>query len=355
MWIKTLCLASGLAVVVGLVWTVVEQPPDQPADRREGPPRVDDRGGPGGRFRAGERGGPAALFPGGGLERALSDLKLAEPKKAQAEAAVKAHQENVRKLMDLARAELLLKLSELLDPQEFKDFQAATDRFRGGPRDRLQDFAGRGEPGDRFRGNRGRGGRRLTADDIVERIMSFDKNKDGKITKDELPERMQDLIARGDTNKDGALDQEEVKKLAADLARDPTFPGFADRRGPGDGFGPRGRGGRGGFGPGGGLERALSDLKLPDKKKEAAEAIVRAHQAGIPKLMDLARADLLLKLKGVLSEEEFKNIKASLDRAPGFGARPPVPPPAGGPRSEVERKLDRLQQELDSLRREIRR
>src|SRR5262249_8203431 len=69
--------------------------------------------------------------------------------------------------------------------------------------------------GGRGRGDRGRGGpggfrgfgRGLSADQVVERIMSFDKNKDGKITKDELPERMQFLIERGDANKDGALDK----------------------------------------------------------------------------------------------------------------------------------------------------
>src|SRR5690242_16347443 len=50
----------------------------------------------------------------------------------------------------------------------------------------------------------------VSVDDIVERIMSFDKNKDGKVTKDELPERMHHLIEQGDTNKDGALDRDEV-------------------------------------------------------------------------------------------------------------------------------------------------
>src|SRR5262245_51683698 len=56
---------------------------------------------------------------------------------------------------------------------------------------------------------------RVSFDDIVERIMAFDKNKDGKVTKDELPERMHDLITRGDTNKDGALDKDEIRKLAS--------------------------------------------------------------------------------------------------------------------------------------------
>jgi Ca2+-binding EF-hand superfamily protein len=44
--------------------------------------------------------------------------------------------------------------------------------------------------------------------------MGFDKNGDGKVTKDELPERMQGLLEQADTNRDGALDREEVKRFA---------------------------------------------------------------------------------------------------------------------------------------------
>src|SRR5215510_10831162 len=100
---------------------------------------------------------------------------------------------------------------------------------------------------------------RISVEDIVERIMAFDKNKDGKVTKDELPERMHDLIARGDTNKDGALDKDEIRKLATDLPREGAFRGFGPggRGGPGGGFGPFG-----GFRPGGGIEGALDGLKL---------------------------------------------------------------------------------------------
>lgn len=50
---------------------------------------------------------------------------------------------------------------------------------------------------------------------FVERIMSNDKNKDGKVTKDELPENMQRLLDRFDTNKDEAIDKEEAEKGAA--------------------------------------------------------------------------------------------------------------------------------------------
>ena len=195
----------------------------------------------------------------------------------------------------------------LADPADNKDGKKGGDAKQdGGPGAR--GGRGRGGPG----GFRGRG---LSVDQIVDRIMSFDKNKDGKITKDELPERMQYLIEKGDTNKDGALDKDEVKALATKLQTEGIaglggFPGFG--------------GGRG-FGPGGGAERALNDLNLSDqKKKDAAEALVKAHEENVKKLMELARSELLLKMKDVLSDEEYKKFKTELESRPA-----PRPAPRG--------------------------
>jgi hypothetical protein len=224
-------------------------------------------------------------------------LNLSETKRATAIAAVRAYEDNDRRLTELAGAALMLKMKEALSPEEFKKLREATGRFPPGP----------------F----GPGRRGLGAEDVVERIMSFDKNKDGKITKDELPERLQYLIEKGDTNKDGALDREEIRKLAADLERN---------RG---GFG-RGRAGRGRPGapaaPGGlplrVIERAVGDLKLSDAKKEQAGVAVKESQENVRKLTELARADLLLRMDEVLSEEEFQKFKTALDRQPAFGNRP---------------------------------
>src|SRR5262249_8038552 len=117
----------------------------------------------------------------------------------------------------------------------------------------------------------------ISVEDIVERIMAFDKDKKGKVTKDNLPERMHHLIELGDTNKDGALDRDEIKKLAAKLATAPGGVGGpraitvdrVDAR-----FGPvPGPGAPGGFGVGGALraggpgavEGVVDDLKLSGK------------------------------------------------------------------------------------------
>jgi hypothetical protein len=267
MWLVFALLA---AVIFGQ--TVAAQPPDRPP----GPP------GPGGRG------------PGGPLERAVDDLRLPQGKRDVAFAAIRVHQDNVGRLTDLASSGLLLKMKEVLSPEEFKALQEAADRSRRGP------------------------GRRATGDDVVEHIMSFDKNGDGKVTKDELPERMQYLIEKGDTNKDGALDKEEIKKLAAELAKEGTsLAGGPDGRGRGDNRASPGSGLTLGI-----IERAAGELKLPEKKKEATAAAVKAQQEQARMLTTMARAELLLQVSEILSEDDLKSFKAVLDRQPGVGERP---------------------------------
>ncbi len=53
-----------------------------------------------------------------------------------------------------------------------------------------------------------------TPHQIAERTFeAFDKNKDKKITPDELPERMKAMVERADADKDGAVTEEELEKL----------------------------------------------------------------------------------------------------------------------------------------------
>jgi len=225
---------------------------------------------------------------------------------------------------------------------------------------------GFGKGGKGFKGGRG-----ISEDAIVDRLLSFDKNNDGKLTKEELPERMQDLIARGDTNKDGSLDRDEIRKLAGTLAREGLPAAFGDAFaggrggfgpggfGPGGfgGFGggkggPKGFGGKGNFGPGG-LERTITDLNLSSKTKDKAEALVKAHEENVHRLLELARTDLLVKMKDVLSEQEYKTFKAAVERQP----RAPIFTGAtsSGPSAEQNRRLERLLKEVEELRRELKR
>lgn len=56
----------------------------------------------------------------------------------------------------------------------------------------------------------GRGGSR--------NLMQFDKNGDGKVTKDEVPAEMQGMIERGDANGDGAVDAAEIEQMRSRFA-----------------------------------------------------------------------------------------------------------------------------------------
>ncbi|HEY1756030.1 MAG TPA: hypothetical protein VGG72_11580 [Bryobacteraceae bacterium] len=52
------------------------------------------------------------------------------------------------------------------------------------------------------------------SNDMVKTLMAFDVNHDGKLTRSEVPERMQPIFDRADKNKDGVVTPDEIKKLA---------------------------------------------------------------------------------------------------------------------------------------------
>jgi Ca2+-binding EF-hand superfamily protein len=68
-------------------------------------------------------------------------------------------------------------------------------------------FEGRGRPEGGARGAD-------PTDEAVKSYLAFDKNGDGKLTRDEVPERMQGIFERGDTNHDGILTADELRAMA---------------------------------------------------------------------------------------------------------------------------------------------
>ena len=54
----------------------------------------------------------------------------------------------------------------------------------------------------------------VDAESLVKRLMAFDRNGDGVLTSDELPERMQSLMAKADANHDGKLTPDEIRAYA---------------------------------------------------------------------------------------------------------------------------------------------
>lgn len=145
---------------------------------------------------------------------------------------------------------------------------------------------------------------RATPDDVVTRLMSFDRDNDGKIAPSELPERMQPLVVRGDADSDGTLDAKEVRTLA--LA--PTAPATAR------GFQPGGYGFADEFGSTSTrthIDGALDDLGLTGITRQDAGAIATAFMDA---LEADASANLTKELATVLTPDQLNQFRIALDQ-----------------------------------------
>lgn len=167
---------------------------------RDGRPPRDGRGGPGG---PGGRPNFMMMIP---IIVALDANKDGEISKAEIENATAALQKLDKD-----------KNGKLTEDELRPDFgrRGGDRRGPGGP----GNFGGR--DGDR----RGPGGpdspenrREFSVDSFIDKVMKNDKNNDGKLTKEELPERMQPLFDRIDTNKDQEIDKAELTKMAENFS-----------------------------------------------------------------------------------------------------------------------------------------
>ena len=131
---------------------------------------------------------------------------------------------------------------------------------------------------------------------MTERLMSFDADGDLRVSREELPDRMQGLIARGDKNADGALDVSEIRALlvAASSERTRVFvrPKQFD-----------------------GLPGVVSDLRLSPEKQERALAILAAHTP-LGHARDPIDAEIYTAMKSLLDDEEYENFVAAAERLP---------------------------------------
>jgi Ca2+-binding EF-hand superfamily protein len=169
-------------------------------------------------------------------------------------------------------------------------------------------MGGRGR-GDGPRGDGRRGGQAgepgetppPSPDDMVKTLMTFDKNGDGQLTRDELPDRLQGLFERADTDRNGILTADEIRKAAQSAAAPAA-------RGGGEGRGPGGReGGRGNFGSFMRLDPILAALDTNGDGEISAEELAAAPQS--LKKLD-ANGD------GQLSAEEVR-VNMGPGRGPG--------------------------------------
>jgi hypothetical protein len=181
-------------------------------------------------------------------------------------------------------------------------------------------------------------------DAFVAKMMAFDKNKDGKLTKDEITdERLLRLFDRADTNKDGVVTKEELIALGKKLAEEavagdgPGGPG-GDRGGPGARGGPGGPGGPGGGrgGPGGPGGRG------PGMRPQPGQVLPTFLQDELKmspeqkKQLEELQKDVDTRLGKILTDDQKKQLKEMRERGPGGfgppGGRPgdgPPPPPPG--------------------------
>jgi hypothetical protein len=157
---------------------------------------------------------------------------------------------------------------------------------------------------------------------LESRLMQFDANHDGKLTKAEVTDaRLSRLFDRADADHDGVVTRQELTALAA---REP-----AARRG-GFGGGPGGPGGPGGFGPPGGgpggfrMGPPRPGEVLPPMLRDRLE--LTAEQS---RQVDALQKEVDARLEKILSADQRNQLKEMRERGPGgpggFG------PPPGGP------------------------
>ena len=128
-----------------------------------------------------------------------------------------------------------------------------------------------------------------TADELADTLMAFDRNKDGRLERAEVPERFQGLFDRADGNQDGLLTREELKQTAV-----ASTPPEGGRRG------GREDGREGGFGRGrrGGIPDPL--LRALDTDRDGS--LSAEEIAGAP----AALATLDTNADGRLSNDELR-------------------------------------------------
>ena len=144
---------------------------------------------------------------------------------------------------------------------------------------------------------------------VIARLMTFDRDSDGRLVRSELPERMQNLLV-ADSSGDQALDRDEILAMAKPAPPAPvaaaTVTGFRGGGGGGYTFGdqvslstrPH-------------VEGALDDLRLTPIQQQQALAIVRPF-------MDALEADaeavLVKELEDLIGENQLRNFTAMLER-----------------------------------------
>jgi len=156
-----------------------------------------------------------------------------------------------------------------------------------------------------------------TATEFVNRMMAFNKAKDGKLTKEELTDsRLHFLFERADANKDGVVTREELEALytreSAQDAGKGDKGGFGDKGDKGKGDKCFGKGDKG-FGKGKGPQIGTV---LPDFVQDA----LNLTDAQRKDLTDLQK-DVDSRLEKILNDDQRKMLRdmRNFGGGPAFG------------------------------------
>ncbi|HEX4070209.1 MAG TPA: PQQ-binding-like beta-propeller repeat protein [Planctomycetaceae bacterium] len=196
------------------------------------------------------------------------------------------------------------------------------------------------------------------ADALVSRMMAFDKNKDGKLTRDEITDtRLVRMFDRADANHDGVVTRDELVTWAAKAVEEdvesrnaPGLMGPPDGGpgGPGPG-GPerrRGRGGRGFGGRGAGAfgprsqpgqilsASIIQTLKLTDQQKKDEADLQKHVDEELGKMLTAKQKQRLKDIQQVSRPDGFgsgRRGRRGPGRPPGQDAAPSDRGPGGPP------------------------
>ena len=138
-------------------------------------------------------------------------------------------------------------------------------------------------------------GRMPTHAAVVDRLLSFAGDGDNRITPEELPERMQGLVSRGDKNQDGSLTPDEVVALVHKAAPAQRIQRFTVRGAAS-------------------LPEIIADLKLPPVTHARAMEILKEHSVSHTINDPAWWRNLYAAMRAVLDDEDYENFVAAVAR-----------------------------------------
>ena len=147
---------------------------------------------------------------------------------------------------------------------------------------------------------------RVSPDDMIARLLTFDRDGDARLGMDELAERMRPSLGRADASGDGLLDVEEIRRAAAAPSASDPLP-----LGHGSPFGRYGFADETGFSTRSHIEGVLEDLRIAPAARERARDIAFAHLAEVE---TEAFGEFVEAMEGSLDAARLGNLRAALER-----------------------------------------